>query len=61
MVADKVAAIRATGCPQVVCNEAGCAMNIEGACHRAGHTTRFISIAEIIAEGLGLLAREDAR
>jgi L-lactate dehydrogenase complex protein LldE len=59
MVADKVANINKTGCPTVVCSEAGCAMNIEGACRRAGHIPRFISLAEIIAEGLGLLPRGD--
>jgi L-lactate dehydrogenase complex protein LldE len=59
MVADKVANIHKTGCPVVVCSEAGCGMNIEGACRRAGHAPQFISIAEIIAEGLGLLAREE--
>jgi L-lactate dehydrogenase complex protein LldE len=61
MVADKTAAIRASGCRTVVCNEAGCGMNIEGACRRAGLPVRMTSIAEIIAEGLGLMERSEAR
>jgi L-lactate dehydrogenase complex protein LldE len=59
MVADKIANIRKAGCPVVVCSEAGCAMNIEGACRRTGSAPKFISHAEIVAEGLGLLPREE--
>ena len=33
-------------------------MNIAGGCHRAGATIRVTSMAEIIAESLGLLERE---
>ena len=62
MVGEKVKDITATGCRTVVCNEAGCGMNLSGACRRAKADVRFISLAEIIAEGLGLLPRqEDAR
>ncbi len=57
MVRDKVADIRATGAPTVVCSESGCGMNIEGACRRQGCHLEFKSLAEIIAEGLGLLDR----
>jgi L-lactate dehydrogenase complex protein LldE len=59
MVADKTAAIKASGCRTVVCNEAGCGMNIEGACRRAGLAVRMTSAAEIIAEGLGLMERAE--
>ena len=62
MVRDKVADIRQTNCPTVVCNEAGCAMNIEGACRRApSPNPRFTSLAEVLAEGLGLLPRESGQ
>lgn len=60
MVQDKAACIEATGCRTLVCNEAGCGMNIEGACRRAGRPVRMTSVAEIIAEGLGLLERQGA-
>jgi L-lactate dehydrogenase complex protein LldE len=59
MVAEKVAHIKATGCRTVVCNEAGCGMNIAGACRRAGAAVGFTSLAEIIAEGLGLMPRQE--
>jgi L-lactate dehydrogenase complex protein LldE len=43
----------------VVCNEAGCGMNIAGACRRTGVGAGFTSLAEIIAEGLGLMQRQE--
>lgn len=55
MVNDKADCIAATGAPVCVSNDAGCTMNISGACHRAGRDVKFITLAEIIAEGLGLL------
>lgn len=55
MARDKVACIRASGASTVVSSEPGCTMNIAGACRRAGHTVAFKSLAEIIAEGMGLL------
>lgn len=58
MARDKAARIKETGCPTLVCNDAGCVMNIAGACRRAGSPVRVISAGEIIAEGLGLLPRE---
>lgn len=60
MVRDKVEAIRATRAETVVCSEAGCCMNIEGASRRAGLSASFKSLPEIIAEGLGLLDRDEA-
>ena len=58
MVRDKVEDIRKTGARTLVCNEAGCSMNIAGACRRDGLDIRTKSLAELIAEGLGLLERK---
>ena len=58
MVLDKVASIRETGADTVIVNDAGCAMNMAGACRRGGCDVGFISLAETIAEGLGLMAPE---
>jgi L-lactate dehydrogenase complex protein LldE len=58
MVSDKVECIKRADVPTVVCNDGGCAMNIAGALHRDGANVQLKHIAEIIAEGLGLL--EDA-
>lgn len=57
MVRDKVGCIGATGARAVVCSEPGCSMNMEGACRRQGVGVEFISLAEVIAEGMGLLPR----
>lgn len=58
MLADKLACIRETGADVVVVNDAGCMMNIAGGAHRAGMGVEFKHIAEVVAEGLGLLAPE---
>ncbi len=55
MVRDKVHCIASTGAPTCVCNEGGCTMNIAGAAHREGVPVRFTTLAEILAEGMGLL------
>jgi L-lactate dehydrogenase complex protein LldE len=57
MVRDKVACIESTGAESVISNDAGCTMNISGACHRQGLNVRFVHMAELIAEGLGLMER----
>ncbi len=57
MVTDKVDAIAGSGAGTLVCNDAGCAMNIEGACRRRGVAVEVRSVAEILAEGLGLMTR----
>jgi len=54
IVEDKTRCIAATGVPTVVCNDAGCTMNISGMCHRQGMTTKVTHIAELIAEAMGL-------
>ena len=59
MVRDKIQCIRQTGAPTVMSNDAGCTMNISGACHRHGVGVKFIHIAELIAEALGLMGEED--
>ncbi len=58
MVRDKVACIAATRAPTVISNDAGCSMNISGACRRKNMGVEFKSLAEVIAEGLGLLEEE---
>ncbi len=60
MARDKVDCIRETAADTVISNEAGCTMNIAGACRREGCPAQFRSLAEIIAEGLGLMDREEA-
>lgn len=55
MVRDKVGCIRATGAAVVMSNEGGCTMNIEGACRRENLDVRFITLAELLAESLGLM------
>lgn len=52
---DKLADAQATGAAAVVSNEAGCTLHLDGLCRRAGTPMRFVSAAELIAEGLGLL------
>ena len=58
MVRDKVEEIRASRAPTVVSSEPGCTMNIAGACRRHNCCVAMKSLAEIIAEGLGLLDRD---
>ena len=59
MARTKVDRIRATGAPVVVSNESGCTMNLSGTCRREGLDVAFLSVAELIAESLGLLAPEE--
>jgi L-lactate dehydrogenase complex protein LldE len=58
MVRDKVDCIRKTGAPTVISNDAGCTMNIAGSCRREKCDVAFKSLAEVIAEGMGVLDRE---
>lgn len=55
MVRDKVGQIRATGASTCVSSDPGCTMNISGACHRAAASVQFRSLAEIVAESMGLM------
>jgi len=54
IVEDKVQCIAATKADAVVCNDAGCSMNISGMCHRSGVETKTIHIAELLADALRL-------
>ncbi len=49
---EKAQAIRDTGAPVVVGHDAGCAMNLAGACRRENVDVSFVHIAEILAEAL---------
>ncbi len=55
MVRDKVECIKETNCPTIISNDAGCTMNISGSCRREGVDIQFKSLAEVIAEGMGLM------
>ena len=55
MVQDKLDCIERTGASIVVCNEVGCGMTIEGAARRRGLELKFIHVAELWAESLGLM------
>ena len=59
MVRDKVGCIRDTGAPTVISNDAGCTMNISGSCRREGVAVTFKSLAEVIAEGMGLMEKAE--
>lgn len=61
MVQEKVTCVHQTGAKTLICNDAGCAMNIEGALRRENSAVHVKSMAEIIAEGFGLLDREDTK
>lgn len=54
IVEDKVDCIVATGARMLVCNDAGCTMNIAGMCHRRGVEVRTKHIAELIAEAMSI-------
>ncbi len=55
---DKAARIADQGARWVVCNEAGCGLQIAGALERAGvYGVQLKHAAEIVAEGLGLMPR----
>ena len=54
IVEDKVNCIAKTGADTLICNDAGCTMNISGMCHRRGVGVRAKHIAELIAEAMGI-------
>ena len=54
IVEDKVNCVAATGAQTLICNDAGCTMNIAGMCHRRGVQVRTKHIAELIAEAMGI-------
>ena len=54
IVEDKANCIAATGASTLVCNDAGCTMNISGMLHRRGQQTKVRHIAELMAEAMGI-------
>ena len=54
IVEDKVQCIAETKAETLVCNDAGCTMNIAGMCHRKGVPVKVKHIAELMAEALGM-------
>ena len=54
IVEDKSNCIAATGASTVICNDAGCSMNISGMLHRRNQPTKVRHIAEIMAEAMNL-------
>ena len=54
MLEDKLACLEQTGADLLICDEAGCRMNIEGGLHRRGRPVRVAHTAELIAEALSL-------
>lgn len=59
MVRDKVECIGRSGADVLVCNDGGCTLNIAGMLHRDGVQIPTKHIAEIIAQGLGLMPGEE--
>ena len=55
MARDKIDCIEQTGAEVVVCNEAGCGMTIAGTARRHGLDVRFVHVAELWAQRLGLM------
>lgn len=54
IVEDKANCVAATGAKTLICNDAGCSMNISGMLHRRGQETRVKHIAEVLADAMGL-------
>ena len=54
IVEDKANCIAATNAQTVICNDAGCTMNISGMLHRRNQDVKVKHIAEILAEAMGL-------
>ncbi len=58
MLEEKIGCIKAADVDLVICDEAGCRMNIEGGLHRRVESIRVMHTAELIAEALGLALPE---
>ena len=54
IVEDKANCIAATGANTVICNDAGCTMNISGMLHRRAQPQKVRHIAELMAEAMGI-------
>ncbi len=57
IVQDKIDCIAKSGAATVVCNDAGCSMNIAGMCHRHGVPAQVRHIAELMADAMGIDTR----
>ncbi len=60
MSIEKATRIDATKADIVVCTDPGCTLNITGASSRINSTTRVISLAELLAESMGLMNATDS-
>lgn len=58
MTRDKVSHVRQTGATTLVCNEGGCGMTLGGTAHRLGSPMTIKHVAEVWAEGLGLMGAD---
>jgi L-lactate dehydrogenase complex protein LldE len=54
IVEDKANCIAATGAGTVICNDAGCTMNISGMLHRRAQPQKVRHIAELMAAAMGI-------
>jgi len=54
IVEDKVRCVESSGAQTLICDDAGCAMNISGMCHRKQIPVRVRHTAELLAEAMGL-------
>ena len=54
IVEDKAKCIADTGAKTLICNDAGCTMNISGMCHRQGMAVKTKHIAELLADAMGI-------
>ncbi len=54
IVDDKANCIAATNAETVICNDAGCTMNISGMLHRRAQSAKVKHLAEVMAEALGI-------
>lgn len=55
LLRDKLADLEATGVRLVISSEAGCNLQMSGGAHRVGQPFRFVHLAEVLAESLGLM------
>ena len=58
IVEDKVKCIADTQAKTLICNDAGCTMNISGMCHRQGVPVKTKHISQLIAEAMKIRTDE---
>jgi L-lactate dehydrogenase complex protein LldE len=54
IVQDKINCIAAVGADTLICNDAGCTMNIAGMCHRRGVEVATKHLAELMADAMDI-------